>query len=75
MRRRGEQDKPEKGQPRPGSSVYESRFAAPPEDQDDGVEWTLLAEQDPVTGRWTRYGTWKPFGQTPLSEWKPWRGS
>jgi hypothetical protein len=70
MRRRGEQEKPERGQPRPGPSVYESRFLEPPEDE-NRPEWVKLAEIDPVTGRWIQPGTWKPFRQTSLSEWKP----
>jgi hypothetical protein len=74
MRRRGESGKPEKGQPRPGPSVYESRFLDRPE-REDRTEWVKLAEVDVATGRTTCHGNWKPFGQTPLSGWtarRPW---
>jgi hypothetical protein len=73
VRRHGDPEKPEKGKPRPGPSVYERYFLETRDDQDDGVEWVKLAELDPITGRWIQHGAWKPFGQSPLSEWKPFR--
>jgi hypothetical protein len=70
MRRHGEPEKHDKRRPRPGPSVYESRFLdrAEPEDR---TEWVKLAEVDVPSGRTTWYRRYKPFGQTPLSEWKP----
>jgi hypothetical protein len=52
-------------------SVYGNRFRDAPEHQDDGVEWQLLAEQDPVSGRWVWHSTFRPFLQTPFSRWTP----
>jgi hypothetical protein len=68
--RQDPQPKPERGKPRPGPSVYENRHVGPSE-VEDRTEWTLLAGQDPVTGRWTWHGRYRPFGQTPFSEWRP----
>jgi hypothetical protein len=48
-----------------GPSVYERRFLERPEPEDQ-TEWVKLYEVDMITGRVTRHGTWKPFGQTPL---------
>jgi hypothetical protein len=63
--------KVEKRKPRPGPSVYEGYFLPTDNDDWDKAEWHLLAEQDPVTGRWTHYRDYKPFRQTPLFQWKP----
>jgi hypothetical protein len=52
-----------------GPSTYENRHFAQPEPEDH-APWVKLAEMDPVTGRWTWHGHWRPFGQTPLMEWR-----
>jgi hypothetical protein len=56
-------------------SIYEDPNRLTPrreEDEDgDGVEWVKLAEQDMVTGRWTWHQRWRPFNETPFSQWEP----
>jgi hypothetical protein len=54
---------------RQGPSVYECYFLE--HDDEDRTDWVKLAEIDPAAGRVSWYGNYKPFNQTPLSEWKP----
>jgi hypothetical protein len=61
----GSGDQPAKPRERTSAgmpSVYRNRFRDAPEDQDDGVDGQLLAEQDPVSRRWVWRSTFKHSG-------------